>query len=77
MWGFAAATMHESCPVAPPASQSVLYFEKSNFSARALKFPAETPAIAFMNCSRRSGAAYSFANNGSPESLISFCGCPV
>ena len=51
--------------------------EKSNFWASARKLPADTPAMAFMNCSSRSGAEYSFANTGSPVSLISVCGFPV
>ena len=56
MWGWRLATMIDSCPVAPPTSQSVLYLEKSNFSASAWNGPKEIPAIAFMNCSSLSGS---------------------
>ena len=38
--GACCARMIESWPVAPPTSQSVLYWEKSNFSARALEVDA-------------------------------------
>ena len=49
--------MIESWPVAPPTSQRVSYFEKSNFSASAMNGPAEIPAIAFMNCSSLASSA--------------------
>ena len=52
-FGCCFAASMERRPVAPPMSQSVLYFEKSNFWARVSKLIRESPAIAPMNCSSR------------------------
>ena len=47
---FLAASM-QSRPVAPPTSQRVLNFEKSNLAANASKLMRDRPVIAPMNCS--------------------------
>jgi hypothetical protein len=60
-------TSIESCPVAPPTSQSVWYREKSNVSARARKLAAEMPDIPSMNGSSRSGLLYNSANIDAPR----------
>ena len=74
--GWCVARIAESCPVAPPTSQTVSYFEKSNCCASASKLPREMPAIAPMNCSSLAGSLYSSSNIGFRLCLTSFWGCP-